>query len=281
MSGGGNQKSETQTEPWEAVQPYLGEGYERIGEFLDRPTSFFPGQTYPDFSPETMAALSGMTGRAMAGSPLTGAAQQAGLGMLQDFNWQENPYMDQVTESIRSRVLPAVQSSFGMAGRSGDSPLAQGIMAREMTNALAPLQFQDYAREREMHSRNQLAAMGLAPELAGMDYTDLERLGLVGAAREAQDMRGIQEDIGRYEYGRDEEYNRLAKYMNLLGQSAPIIGGTGSATATQGGGTNPIFGLLGTAATVAPFLPWGSWFGGGGGDGGASQAASNIAGIWT
>lgn len=243
-------KSTSNTEPWTGVQPFLGTGFWHARNMLDRPQQFYPGQTYADFSPETEQALSGITGRAMQGSPLVDRAQQAAYNMLGDY--QQNPYTEQVSESIRSKVLPAVQSSFGAAGRTGDSPLAQAAVAREMTNALAPYQFQDFQQQQQ----NQLAAMGMAPGLADIDYQDMMRLRGVGAEREAQEQRGIQEEMARHDFGQNEYFNRVARYMQLLGQTSPLVGGAGQTTARQS--QNPLMTLLGLGATGL-----GAYFGGG------------------
>lgn len=275
MPSGGSNKSETQTDPWSGIQPYLQAGYSGASNaVLGRPKKFFPGQTYVDYSPESQQALAGITERATAGSPLTAAAQEGGLGMLQApgtdlltqtasgaYTGAENPYMDALSQSIAGRVIPQVQSSFGAAGRTGSSPIAQGIMAREMTNALAPYQFQDYGRERGLQesaasqlSSNELAAMGMTPQLAGMDYADLVRLGQVGSAQEAKSGEQLADEMARFQFGQNEPGNRVAQYMQLLSGSAPLLGGAGSSSIRQPSQTNPIFGLLGTAMTAAPFL---------------------------
>jgi hypothetical protein len=264
MSGGGGSKTESTSEPWAGVQPYLSQGYQAAQQdVLDKP--FFPGQTYPGFSPESEAALGGTAQRALQGSPLIDMAQGRNYGMMGApgtealtntamgaYTNRDNPYMDRVAESVRARVLPGVQSSFGMAGRTGDSPLAQGIMAREMTNALAPYQFGQYGQERGFQEQaagqlasNQIAGMGMAPELAGVDFSDLARLGQVGAARENKSAQQIQEDMARYE----SPVTRLQQYMQTLSGSAPLIG----QTSTQQG-PNPIFGALGAGISASPFF---------------------------
>ncbi len=273
--GGGSDKQETTSQPWAGIQPYLSRGYvEAAQNVLDRPLEFFPGQTYVGYSPETEAALGGITERALAGSPLVDIAQGRSFGMMGapgtefltrtaagEYTGAENPYLDALTQSISSRVLPQVQSAFGGAGRTGSSPVAQGIMAREMANALAPYQFGEYGRERGLQEAaagqlagNQLAAMGLAPELAGIDFTDLARLGQVGAAREAKSMEELQDEMARYQFGQTEPTQRIQQYMSLLGGSAPLIGGTGTQVTRTPSQGNPIFGLLGSALTAAPFI---------------------------
>ncbi len=274
--GGGNRTTETRTDPWWGVQGYLRTGYkEAADEILRRPLEYFPDQTYVDYSPETEAALGGITQRALQGSPLVDMAQMQNLGImgapgtaaltntaLGAYTGRENPYLDAVTQSISDRVLPQVQSAFGRSGRTGESPVAQGIMAREMANALAPYQFGEYGRERGLQESaasqlagNQLAAMGMAPGLANVDFSDLVRLGQVGGAREAKSAEELQDQMARFQFGQMEPTNRVQQYMNILSGSAPLIGGAGMGTVTQPRQeTNPIFGLLGTAMTAAPFF---------------------------
>ena len=54
--------------PWAAQQPYLTQGFERAKtDILNTPQTFFPGQTYANFSPQTIARNWRRYGAAVAG----------------------------------------------------------------------------------------------------------------------------------------------------------------------------------------------------------------------
>ncbi|MEQ9643514.1 MAG: hypothetical protein RIM84_26075 [Alphaproteobacteria bacterium] len=71
------------TTPWQPIADQLGFGYQQARQLYDQggPT-YFPGQTYVDFAPQTQAALNAMQARATAGSPLTDAAQATARSLL-------------------------------------------------------------------------------------------------------------------------------------------------------------------------------------------------------
>jgi hypothetical protein len=52
--------------------------------------------------------------------------------------------------------------------------------------------------------------------MAAADYSDIARLQQVGAAREAQEQRGIQEAIQRYQYEQTSPMEELARYQNII-----------------------------------------------------------------
>lgn len=253
------QTQTTTSEPWEAQRPFLERGFEAAqGEILNNPLQFFPGQTYVNFSPETLMGLNMQTGRAM-NNPLLGQAQQQASNTLAG-DYLANPYMDQLTQSVASEVMPAVQGGFGRAGRTGTSPSAIEAMSRGITRGVAPTVFDDYRRGRTEMER----ASALAPGLSQADYYDIAQLRDVGAMREAQQGRALQDQMARHEFSQYEPYTRLPAYMGL------VQGNYGGTTQSTGTGTqlfpyqqsNPLLMGLGAASSLAGI--GGSLFGGGG-----------------
>ena len=131
--GGGTQETIQRTEPPAYVQPYLEAGLRGLigdpanaspatfgfpeGGLMTSPLSFFPGSTTAPFSPETEAALGGMTSRALGGAPSVDAARMGltatGLG-----GYLDNPNLPGIYDAVASEVIPAVQGGYGMAGRT-------------------------------------------------------------------------------------------------------------------------------------------------------------------
>ena len=248
MSGGGGEKQETVSDPWEGVQPYLSRGYQSAyGDILQRPTEFFPGQTYVGYSPETEQALTAQTARAQD-NPLLGLGQQQAAATLGGEYLGANPYLDQLQESVMSSVMPGVDSQFGMASGRFGSPAHAEAMGRGVSRGMAPYLFGEYGNERA----RQMQASAMSPSLAAADYGDIAQLGQVGAARENLDRLALQDEMNRFNFAQQEPLLRTQQYMQALSGSAPLIGGAGTTTAQGGGGGGfSAGGALGGAASGA------------------------------
>ncbi len=82
--GGGSQTSTTTTQIDPAIKPYVTYGLEEAKRLYESQSpSYFPGQTYVTPSEATQQALRMAEQRAMAGSPLTQAAQAETLATIQ------------------------------------------------------------------------------------------------------------------------------------------------------------------------------------------------------
>ena len=274
MSSGSSQPASYQTTttsnaPWSGQQPYLTAGFERAKtDVLNKPQEYYPNSTVVDFAPQTEQALGMQESRALAGSPVTQAAQ----GNIQDtlsgdFLSAGNPYFDQavqaatrpMTTAFKEDIMPAIQSGFSSKGRYGS-----GLQARQQERAGEGLtrQIGDVAgtMASDMYGAErgrQMQAATLAPTLAAQDYADIGQLKDVGLTREAQAGAELQEDISRFEQEQQAPVDALTKYMTLIG------GGYG----TEGTSSAPIYRNktaegLGMAATAAGI--GGSLFGSGG-----------------
>ena len=245
--GGGKQETETSSEPWKGIQPYLRQAYRSAERNILRdPQEFFPGQTYVGFSPETEQALTAQTARAGA-NPLLGQAQDYTSSVLGGDFLGSNPYMDQLSDSVLSSVMPQVSSQFGGASGRFGSPAMAEALGRGVSRGMAPFMFQEYGNER---ARQQQAAQ-MAPGMAQADYFDIAQLANVGAAREGLERQALQDEISRFNFGQQEPITRLQNFMGILGGSAPLIAGSGTTQMQQPGPqTNPLLMGLGAATTL-------------------------------
>ncbi len=246
MSGGGGQKQETSSEPWWGIQDPLLSGYRRAGEeVLNRPQEFFPGQTYVGYSPETEQALALQAERAGA-NPLLGQAQDYTSATLAGDYLNQNPYLDQLQESVMSSVMPQVAGQFGGASGRFGSPAMAEALGRGVSRGMAPFLFQEYGAER---GRQQQAAQ-MAPGLAREDYYDIGQLGQVGSMRENLERQALQDEINRWNFAQAEPVQRLQNYMGMISGSAPLIGGAGTTQATTQQPFNPLTFGLGAATSL-------------------------------
>ena len=240
--GGGSQESKTTTSIDPAIKPYVTYGLEEAKRLYETGSpQFFPGQTYVSPSEQTQQALQMAQERAMAGSPLTGAAQAETLATIQGRG--VNPFLAGALEQTNRlagedylRNMQKLQSGASSMGRYGSGAQnqltgqAQDVYARALTEQGGQLAYNSAEAERA----RQMAAVGAAPQMAQADYADIQRLLSVGGAREAQSAAQLQDAMNRFNFQQNLPQAKLSQYANLY-SSAPQ-GGTTTQTATPTGG---------------------------------------------
>ena len=240
--GGGQQDSTTTTSIDPAIKPYVTYGLEEGKRLYESQTpSFFPGQTYVSPSAQTQEALRMAQERAMAGSPLTGAAQAETLATIQGRG--VNPFLAGALEQTNrlageqfNRNIQNLQSSAASAGRYGSNAMgqqagtAQDIFARALTEQGGQLAYNSAEAERA----RQMAAVGAAPQMAQADYADIQRLLSVGGAREAQSAAELQDAMNRFNFAQNLPQAKLSQFANLF--SSVPQGSQTVQTATPTGG---------------------------------------------
>jgi hypothetical protein len=243
MGGGGGQQSSTSTTSIDpAIKPYVTYGLEEAKRlYQSQSPTFFPGQTYVSPSEQTQQALQMAQERALAGSPLTGAAQAETLATIQGRG--VNPFLAGALEQTNrlageqfNRNIQNLQSSAASAGRYGSSAMgqqagtAQDIFARALAEQGGQLAYQSAEAERQ----RQMNAVNAAPAMANADYADIQRLLSVGGAKEAQSAAVLQDAMNRFNFEQNLPQMKLQQYANLY-STAPQ-GSTTTQTATPTGG---------------------------------------------
>jgi len=245
LFGGGSKQTGVQTitnAPPAYAKPYLEETLENAQSLYNEPRQFYPNQTYTDFSPTSLSALNAGEARANAGNPLLGNAQNftniaMGGGFLNpaaamlnqtaqgDFLSGNNPYLS----SALQPAIDQIQGQFSRAGRLGS-----GANMSAMTSALAPVYAQNFAQERQnqiaaqnsigtlaqQDFNNRMTAARMAPEMAGADYNDLDRMLQYGGIRDAKQAEVLADDMQRFNFMENEPQQRLQNYL------AAVRGGT-------------------------------------------------------
>lgn len=244
--------------PWAAQQPYLTQGFERAKtDILNTPQTFFPGQTYANFSPQTEQALNLTQQRALAGSPAQDAANQQIQGTINGDYLYGGPGFDAAFNAASNRILPDIQSRYAQGGRFGS-----GLGRTSEASALGDAFASQYGNERQ----NQLQASYFAPQLAQADYNDIRALAGVGAQREGQTQSGIDEAIARHDFEQQDPRQRLRDYMALVQGNYGFQGSTqtqnpGAFKGNKGAGI--LGGAIGGAQLGSQFGgPWGGLAGG-------------------
>ena len=215
--GAGEARSVTNVTPWETQQPYLTSGFERAESLYGQPgPSYYPGQTYVGFSPQTETALTAAQTRATAGSPLL---QQSQAELLKQAQGQylsptTNPYLQGLYNQMAGDVTAGVQSEFSKAGRYG-SGANQSVLARELGNLSNQIYAPQYAAERQ----NMQNVLFQAPQLAQADYQDIGMLQQVGQQREGLQQAALADAMNRYQYQQQLPYEKLRAYQGSTGGS--------------------------------------------------------------
>jgi len=237
--GGGKQSGTTQTtiakNSIPGVENALGRLVPQVEALGNTPVEQPGFDTVVPFSGQTEDALQLQEARALGGSPLTGQANDLISQILGgDFLQRENPGFDQFAQTLTGDIGSQINAQFGEAGRLGSQANAQAL-GRGVGDALAPLRFQDFQRERQ----NQLSAAEFAPQLANVDFQNLAALRDVGQAREGQLGATIQDQLNRFNFSQQEPRSRIAEVLALLGggqfgsgqtQTQPTFSNSGAST---------------------------------------------------
>jgi len=176
--GGGTVQTQQQSSPWGPVQPYLQDVFSRAQGLSNMPAQ----------SPFTVQAQQMAAQRAMDPNSLTGQAQRTVGNTIsgQYLNPSTNPYLSGAVND----ALGQVQSKFaglygGAAGANVNNTGYQEGLARTLANTALPYYSNAYQQERQ----NQLGASQMAP---GLDYTQSQALGAVGAQQQAAPWTQLQ-----------------------------------------------------------------------------------------
>jgi len=239
-SGGGSQ---TQTsEPWKAQKPYLQDVFSQAKNLYNQGgAQYYPGSTVAPLSGYSQQAIDLMAQRGLNGSPVETAAQNEATRTLNGDYLNNNPYLDSIWNQQAGDITSRVQSQFGAAGRTG-SGINQQVLERELTNGSNQLYGGAYDAERA----RMMQAAALAPQTAGMDYTNLGNVAQAGSVLDQQNQNVLDADVNRWNYNQNLPYNTLQQYAGLVGGN---YGNT--TTTTDNTSKNPWASALGGAAMGA------------------------------
>lgn len=248
MSGGGSRTeyvtSARTNEPAAFIKPFLEYGAQEAKNLYQSALpSYYPDSTVVGFAPQQEMALRGMEQRALAGSPITAAAQQNAANVLGgSFLMGGNPFLQQAIQNASQPTIDAVQSQFSAAGRLG-SGANMDVLSRNVGQIAQNMAYSNYGDERQ----RQMQVLGMAPQLAAQDYADFNALAGVGDARRQQAQAELQDQVNRFNFEQNTPAEKLAKYMALVGGGQ--FGSTG--TDTRPVFSNPLAEGLGLATGAA------------------------------
>ena len=238
MGKSGSPTQTTSTAPPAYAQPYHQQALSAASNIAGTPYQPYGGAQIANFTPEQMAGMDATTLRAMQGSAVGNAAQADATKTLQ------GGYLDPKTNTALQGAIDYGQSNImkqygGQLGRNfGNSGVNQevGESAGRLASGL-------YDQERN----RMMSAQQNAPNLANMDYTDLQALLGVGDVKQAQNQQFLS--LGRNEFDAAQNYPRQ-NLQTLLG-AVSGMGGYGDTTSPNPYQSSRAAGAIGGATTGA------------------------------
>lgn len=259
MGKDNNTKTQTTTEPWSGVKPYLIGGYKDAKNLYEQGApGYYPGQSVAPMSDYTKNALDATAQRAAYGSDVVRSAQNQLTNTINGDYLNSNPYLQgainaavqPITNAFNSEVMPGIDSNFSSAGRYGSGLQGEAYndanaqLAQQIGNVSSQMAYQNYGDERQ----RQIQGMLFAPQMAQQDYNDLAMLGQAGQGYDQYNTNLINSDIEKWNYNQNKDWNYLNDYIGLLN------GATGSSSMTKAPNSSamsPITGALGGALSGA------------------------------
>ena len=212
MSGSKQTQKQTQTrDPYSPAKPAINQSIAGVQSWLSDPSSKAAYDWEMDpFTKAGVANLGAAQGATASRDYLTGVLNG-------DYLNQGNPYQADLDASIRSAVMPSVNSTFSQAGMSG-STAHQGALTQGLTSGLAAPRYQNYMAERAAQGQ----AAGLLP---GVDASIGQQQLTAGQINEGYDRAKFEED-------RLAGLRPYLETQGILGQYGNM-GGTSTGTTTS------------------------------------------------
>ena len=263
-SGGGGQQSYQQTkssnEPPAFLQPYLKGGIQDLNDLYNtqhNAPDYYPNSTVAPQSQYTQQGIQGLANFGQNGGQYIGAGGQmltdtlngkyldptSSPDYLKAIDASHQPYIDQFT----NQVIPGITSAFEGSGRTG-SGAHQAAVDQATTSLNRSISDAD-AKTGATYFQNargqQLQAAGLIPQQTQADLAKINATGEAGDITDAYNQSKINEDVSRYNYNNNKQWDYISRYLGILNGGYPGGESTGSSYGYQpyhGGGAGSFFG---------------------------------------
>lgn len=270
MSGGGGnsdggqqsyQQTKSSNEPPAFLQPYLKGGIQDLNDLYNtqhNAPDYYPNSTVAPQSNYTQQAVD-MLGNfgGSGGAPYIGAGSQmltdtlngkylnptTNPDYLKAIDASHQPYVDQFT----NQIIPGITSAFEGSGRTG-SGSHQASVDRAVTGLNRTISDADAKAGADFFTNaraQQLQAAGLIPQQTQADLAKINATGEAGDITDAYNQSKINEDVSRYNYNNNKQWDYIARYLGILNGGYPGGESTGSSYGYQpyhGGGAGSFLG---------------------------------------
>lgn len=249
---GGSDEQEVTNTPWAGVQGPLSNLYSTTQSALGATQPYYPGQTFPNFTPLQEAGMAGNLDYAQnyMAPATTGYQSQLGQYMDAPLNISQDPAVQammganerMVNRNLTENMLPSIRGGALNAGAVGGSRqgIAEGLAMRGSTEALA-----------NANAQTMLGAYGTASDLAGRGATLFPgalQMGMMpgdlaqqyGGAYQQLAGQQIGEQMNRYSYPEQSLWDKMATAGGIYSGA----GNYGTQTSDMPG-TSPVAGAIG------------------------------------
>ena len=240
--------------PSKHVEPYLKDFLSAGSDLFEAgPSSYYPGQTYVDTTAGTQFAMDHLSGLTGGGMPDYHGAATDHLGnVLSGGHFDDrSAELEKAISRATRQVTPGLNHAWASGGGVGatSSPLFADAAATATGYVIG-----DYMDnyERRQESR-QDAALSMVPTYLSLETLPAQWGSQLGAMQEVEAMKPLTDDINRYNYDQNAEWDNLQRWGSQLGSIAPLMGGTNISTQTKPGG-GFLSSALGIASMAMPFL---------------------------
>lgn len=267
------QQQTTTRDPYAAAKPGLDAAATNVTSWMNDPNAAaaYGGPRVAGMSGVTRSGLDNLSAGAGAGTSMAYLNDVIGGKYLD----AQNPHLAQLTDSIKSQVMPSLNAQFSNAGMVG-STQHQGSIARGMSDAFAQPLFDQYNNERGLQQQ----AAGMLPTI---DTQSAQNRIIAGQTGEGYDQRVLDAQRAMFEEAQAKRAAQLQQATGMLGSigqaggtqttngvtngtttssNSPGLGQTllGGAMALGGLYTGGAFGNIGQAVNTARYgnngLPW-------------------------
>lgn len=236
------------------ANPYLDQTFDRAADAVERR---FKTATMPGITSEAEAA--GALGSGMYALNQSLARQDLGntlSGLANDIYGQNYQFergnqinaanLIQNASNAENSLRLGAGNALNDAARAADATqlqrlgLAGSLSNQNLTNQMTASGLMNDAFQSGLD--NQMRGIYATPNIANMDYQDIQAISQVGADREAYNQALTNADIAKHNWQQELPINMLAQYMNLINGN---YGGSSTSTQTTPYHSNTAAGALG------------------------------------
>jgi hypothetical protein len=238
----GKQEQTQSYQPYSHARPMIRQGL-RDAQSLYNQGGFniqpYGGQMVAGFDPMRADAVSSTPSVVNDAFSRSNAAYGAVSGAMNPSNWMAG--LDGVRENIIADVMPAINSSFAMDGRTGGGLHAQNL-AKGVTQGVANAYYGAYNQAQD----RALGAAGMVPGINNAQFGALDFMRGMGADRQGYNQDVINAQVLQNQQGQMAPMQAIQDYLALVGG---VGNSFGSQTARESG--NPgLLGVLGAGAKI-------------------------------
>ncbi len=243
---GSSQTTVQNNEPYEAARPLIDQGLADAqnlynqGGFNIEP---YGGQLVADYDPFRGQADAAAPGAVNAA--LGGAGQAHGLLSNQmNADWY-NPALQGVADNVIADVMPAINSTFAGAGRTGGG-LHQQHLAKGLASGLSNAYYDAFNNQQN----RAMTAAGMLPGVNNAAFGALDYLSGRGEDRQSYAQSQIAADALQHQQAQTGELNALQDYLSLSSGAGSMFGVQSSRTRNNPG----LLGMMGLGLQALPFF---------------------------